>query len=211
MPEIKSPAATAESARRGRPPGTNARALELTALRLFSEQGYDATTVEQIAAETGISRRSFFRYYATKADVLWHDFDNEVASLRAAFAALDPRLPLMSAIREAVVSVNHYRAQDVPELRTRIHLIATVPALQASSAAHYDAWERTVSAYAGQRLGQPASALIPLAVGRCTLAACRAAFDEWVLRADADLTAYLDQALRALSVGFTDLEQPART
>ncbi|WP_342217145.1 hypothetical protein [Nocardia abscessus] len=45
-------------------------------------------------------------------------------------------------------------------------------------------------------------ALIPLAGGRTTLAAARAAFDAWLARADADLTVYLDEALAALERGF---------
>lgn len=204
MPESKSAVAIGGTAehRRGRPPGTSPRDLELVALRLFAAHGYDATTVEQIAAEAGVSRRTFFRYFDTKADVLWHDFDNEVRALRDAFEAVDPRLRLMDAIRTVVVSVNHYRAEDVPELRQRIQLIATVPALQSSSAPHYDAWERTVSGYAAERLGQKPDDLIPLAIGRCTLAAARAAFDEWVSHADADLTHYLAEALTALAAGF---------
>jgi mycofactocin system transcriptional regulator len=199
VPEIK-----AGHVRRGRPPATSARDLELVALRLFADQGYDATTVEQIAAEAGVSRRTFFRHFDTKADVLWHDFDGEVRALQAAFAAVEAELTVMAAIREVVVSVNHYRAADVPELRNRIHLIATIPALQASSAPHYDAWERAVSDYAAQRLRLDPTDLVPLAIGRCTLAACRAAFDEWVTRADRDLTVYLDEALRALGSGFAD-------
>ena len=171
-------------------------------MRLFTTLGYDATTVDQIAAEAGVSRRTFFRYFETKADVLWHDFDNEVAALREAFGAADPQAPLMTAIRDVVVSVNRYRAVDVPELRERIHLIASIPALQASSAPHYDAWEREVSRYAGERLGLHADDLVPMAVGRCTLAACRAAFDEWVRRADHDLTHYLAVSLTALGTGF---------
>src|SRR5712691_9666645 len=54
--------ATAEP-RRGRPPGTSRRELELIALRLFTEQGFDNTTIEQIAAEAGVSKRTFFRYF----------------------------------------------------------------------------------------------------------------------------------------------------
>jgi mycofactocin system transcriptional regulator len=158
--------------------------------------------VEHIASAAGVSRRTFFRYFDSKADVLWHDFDNEVSALREAFAAADERLGLMDAIRAVVLAVNHYRAEDVPELRGRIQLIATVPALQASSAPHYDAWERAVSEFAAQRLGAGPTDLVPLAVGRCTLAACRAAFDEWVTRADADLTRYLSEALTALGRGF---------
>jgi hypothetical protein len=109
---------------------------------------------------------------------------------------------MMEAIRQTVVSVNHYRAEDVAELRTRMHLIGSVPALQASAAPHYDAWERAVCAFAAGRLQQPPDALYPLAIGRTTLAACRAAFDLWVNRADADLTVYIDEALRGLAAGF---------
>ncbi len=188
--------------RRGRPPGTSARDLELIALRLFTDQGFDDTTVEQIAAVAGVSRRTFFRYFDSKAAVLWHEFDNEVAQLRHAFATAPAELELMDAIRHVVVGVNHYQAEDVLELRTRINLISTHPALQASSAPHYDAWERAVSEFAASRLGEAPESLVPMAIGRSTLAACRAAFDYWVARADADLTVYLDEALTALGAGF---------
>jgi TetR/AcrR family transcriptional regulator, regulator of mycofactocin system len=188
--------------RRGRPPGTSARELELVALRLFSEDGFEETTVERIAAAAGVSKRTFFRYFDSKADVLWHAFDGEVRALRAAFAAVPGDTPLMDAIRQVVVGVNQYRAEDVPELRTRMNLIGSVPALQASAAHHYDAWERAVTEFAADRLGQPADSLYPLAIGRATLAVCRSAYDRWAERADADLTVYLDLALRALGAGF---------
>jgi TetR/AcrR family transcriptional regulator, regulator of mycofactocin system len=190
------------AARRGRPPGTSARELELISLRLFTEQGFDDTTVERIAAAAGVSRRTFFRYFDSKTDVLWHAFDGEVRRLRDAFAQVPAHVPMMDAIGQVVVGANRYRAEDVPELRTRMNLISSVPALQASAAHHYDAWERAVSEFAASRLGQPADSLYPLAIGRATLAVCRSAYDRWVERADADLTAYLDQALRALATGF---------
>jgi TetR/AcrR family transcriptional regulator, regulator of mycofactocin system len=192
-----------ERRRRGRPPGTSARAMEQIALRLFAEQGFDETPVEQIAAEAGVSRRTFFRYFDTKAAVLWHEFDREVEALREAFAAVSPAVPMMAAIRSVVVGVNRYGAEDVGELHARIDLIGSSPALQASAGPHYDAWERAVSDFAAGRLGTPADSLIPLAIGRSTLAACRAAFDIWVAAADTDLTVYLDQALAALGTGFS--------
>jgi TetR/AcrR family transcriptional regulator, regulator of mycofactocin system len=188
--------------RPGRPPGTSARELEVIALRLFTEHGFEDTTVERIAAAAGVSKRTSFRYFDSKADVLWHAFDGEVRALRAAFVAVPPHLPLMAAIRQVVVGVNRYRAEDVPELRTRMNLIGSVPALAASAAQHYDAWERAVGEFAASRLGQPAESLYPLAIGRATLAVCRSAYERWAERADADLTVYLDQALRALAAGF---------
>lgn len=192
------------AARRGRPPGTSARELEVVALDLFAEYGFADTTVEQIAVAAGVSRRTFFRYFDSKADVLWHAFDGEVTALREAFATASPNLGLMTAIREVVVGVNNYRAEDVPELRTRMNLISSDPALQASATLHYDDWERAVTEFAAARLGESIDSLQPLAIGRTTLAACRAAYDRWLSRADADLTVYLDAALRGLATGYDE-------
>ena len=190
--------------RRGRPRGTSARELELIARRLFAEQGFDATTVDQIAAAAGVSRRTFFRYYTSKSDVLWNEFDNEVQTIRRLLAGTPDELPVMEAVRRAVLAANHYRAADVPELRMRMTLLRSVPELFASAAIHYDAWERAVVDFVARRSGQPADSLYPLAVGRAVLASCRAGFDRWAARADADLTVYLDAALRALAGGFRD-------
>jgi TetR/AcrR family transcriptional regulator, regulator of mycofactocin system len=190
------------SARRGRPPSTSRRELRLISLRLFAERGFDNTTIEQIAAEAGVSERTFFRYFTTKASVLWEEFETEVETIRSALASVPDDVPLMDAVRDAVVAANHYQAGDVPEMRMRMHLIATVPALSFSAAEHYEAWELAISEFAGRRLGQPAGSLYPLAIGRTTLAACRAAYDRWSARADDDLTAYLDAALSALASGF---------
>jgi mycofactocin system transcriptional regulator len=195
-------AADPAAARRGRPPGTSRRELELIALRLFTDQGFDATTIEQIAAEAGVSKRTFFRYFGSKASVLWSEFDHEVETIRAALAQVPAAVPMMDAIRRAVVAANHYGPTDVPELRLRMNLIGTVPALQSSAAVHYGEWEQAISDFAATRVGQPAGSLYPLAIGRVTLAACRAAYDRWSARADADLTFYLDAALAALAAGF---------
>jgi TetR/AcrR family transcriptional regulator, regulator of mycofactocin system len=188
--------------RRGRPPSTSRRELQVIALRMFTERGFDATTIEQIAAGAGVSERTFFRYFTTKASVLWSEFETEVQTIRAALAGVPDEVPMMDAIRRAVVAANHYRAEDVPEMRMRMNLIATVPALSASAAEHYAAWEEAISEFAARRLGRPAGSLYPLAIGRATLAACRAAYDRWAVRADTDLTVYLDLSLRALAAGF---------
>ena len=55
---------------------------------------------------------------------------------------------------------------------------------------------------AARRLGVPAGALVPLAIGRTTVAACRTAYDCWLAEPDSDLTSWLDEALGALGRGF---------
>ena len=190
--------------RRGRPPGTSARALEVIALELFSRHGFDETTIDHIAASAGVSKRTFFRYFESKADVLWSAFDLEVQPIRRELAELPDSLPVMDAVRRAVLAVNHYRADDVPELRARMKLIGSVPELRASAAVHYDAWEQAVTDYVAHRTGQPPESLFPRTVGRVTLAACRAGYEQWAVQADDDLTVYLDAALQGLSAGFSD-------
>jgi mycofactocin system transcriptional regulator len=190
------------SARRGRPPGTSRRDLEVIALGLFAAQGFDETTVDQITAAAGVSRRTFFRYFETKSAVLWSDFDSEVGTIRQTLRDAPKDIPMMDAIRHAVIAANRYGAEDIPELRARMNLIGSIPALHASASVHYDAWEQAISDFVAHRTRQPADSLFPLAVGRATLAACRAAYDRWVQRADADLTVYLDAVLIALAAGF---------
>jgi TetR/AcrR family transcriptional regulator, regulator of mycofactocin system len=199
---IQRATAGAEGGRRGRPPSTSRPELQGIALRLFADHGFENTTIEQIAAEAGVSERTFFRYFTTKASVLWADFDTEVTTIRAALAVVPDDVPMMDAIRGAVVAANHYHAEDVPEMRRRMSLIATEPGLSFGAAEHYADWERAVSEFAARRLGQPAESLYPLAIGRTVLAACRAAYDRWSDRADNDLPAYLDAALTALATGF---------
>src|SRR5580692_6954703 len=81
-------AAGRDGARRGRPPSTSRRELQRIALRLFDAHGFDNTTIEQIAAEAGVSERTFFRYFTTKASVLWTEFETEVETIRASLAAV---------------------------------------------------------------------------------------------------------------------------
>ena len=190
--------------RRGRPPGTSARELELVALRLFGERGFEQTTVDDIAAGAGVSRRTFFRYFDSKAEVLWSEFDTEVSTIRTLLNDVPGDLSVMAAVQRVVIEANHYHVEDVPELRARMNLIGSVPALAASASVHYDAWERAVSNFVARRINQSSDSLYPVAVGRATLATCRAAYEQWAVRADADLTIYLDAALRALATGFND-------
>jgi mycofactocin system transcriptional regulator len=197
------------SGKRGRPRATSRRELQLIAVRLFTAHGFEATTIEQITAAAGVSERTFFRYFTTKASVLWSEFETEVGAIKTALADVPDTVPMMDAIRDAVVAANHYRAEDVPEMRMRMTLIATEPALSFSAAEHYADWERAISEFAARRLGQPAGSLYCLAIGRAVLAACRAAYDRWSARADDDLPRYLDAVLTALASGFDPNALPA--
>ena len=78
-------------------------AIQVHALRLFAAQGYDATTVEQIAEAAEVSPSTFFRYFPTKEDVVLHDGYDPL--LLAAFQAEPAELGPIAAIRGAMRSV----------------------------------------------------------------------------------------------------------
>src|SRR5215471_13419905 len=78
-------------------------AIQRHALRLFQEQGYDATTVEQIAAAAEVSPSTFFRYFPTKEDVGLYDALDPL--LFSAFRAQSPELSPIEAMRRAIREV----------------------------------------------------------------------------------------------------------
>ncbi len=69
----------------GRPAVTSRAELEQISLAMFSEQGFDVTSVDEIAAAAGIGRRTFFRYFKSKNDAVWGDFDTQLESFAAWF------------------------------------------------------------------------------------------------------------------------------
>lgn len=185
-------------ARPGRPTVTTRAELEQRALELFAEHGFEATTVDDIAAAAGIGRRTFFRYFASKNDAVWGDFEQGLCDLRARLAAADPGQPLLDALREAVLAFNRFDPDEVPWHRDRMALILRVPALQAHSTLRYAAWRQVVADFAGARLDEPADALLPQLVAHSCLGAAMTAYEQWLAHPDADLEELLDQALRAL-------------
>jgi mycofactocin system transcriptional regulator len=183
----------------GRPPSTTHDAVAGTALRLFAKHGFDATTVDDIAAASGISRRTIFRYYPSKNDMVWGDFDWVLDRLRNELAATDPAEPVMEALARAVIASNHYESDQLPELRIRLTLISTVPALQAHSMLRYAAWRRVVAEFIAQRLDQCPDDLLPETVGWMALGASMAAFVHWVENPGDDLKTNLQQSYRVLA------------
>ncbi|MDT7653925.1 MAG: TetR/AcrR family transcriptional regulator, regulator of mycofactocin system, partial [Pseudonocardiales bacterium] len=75
---------------------TSRSEIEHIALDLFSERGFDTTTVDDIAAAARIGRRTVFRYYASKNDIPWGAFDEQLDRMRRTFAALPTDLPVMT-------------------------------------------------------------------------------------------------------------------
>lgn len=191
----------------GRRPRTTRAELERVAVDLFATNGFDETTVEDIAAAAGIGRRTFFRYHASKNDVVWGDFDAELDRLRRWFADCPAELPLMEAVREAVLSFNQLHPTQVPLHRRRMGLILNTPTLQAHSTLMYAKWRAVIADFAGARTGRPATDLLPQLIAYSVLGAAIASYDQWLRRPAADLARLLDEAMRELALGFAGHEQ----
>src|SRR3954451_25221149 len=125
---------------------TRAR-IEQAALDLFGLKGFEPVTIDDIAAAARIGRRTFFRYFATKADAVWGDFAEHVARLARLLAQPDDGRPLVAHICAAYVEVNDYAEADLPMLRARMRLILGEPALLAHSQLRYAEIDSAVAAY----------------------------------------------------------------
>ncbi|MFC1405193.1 MULTISPECIES: mycofactocin system transcriptional regulator [Streptacidiphilus] len=188
--------------RTGRPRATSRGELERIGFELFESRGFDAVTVDDIAAAAGIGRRTFFRYYATKNDLVWGDFEGQLAWLRQLLAAVPADVPTMAALRSAVVEFNRFDPQTVPWHRRRMDLIFHVPALQADSTLRYNAWRGIVTEFAAARSGQQPTDTGPTLIGHVALAASAAAYELWLRDEEADLAELLDATFGRLATGL---------
>src|ERR1700757_3289972 len=87
----------------GRPRVTSRETIEQPAIELLLREGYSHVSVDQIAAAAGVGRTNLFRYFPSKAAVVWVAFDDANRRLAELLAAADAGCPTMTAIREAVV------------------------------------------------------------------------------------------------------------
>src|SRR4051794_36114776 len=183
----------------GRPPVTTRLEIERVAFALFAERGFDETTVEDIAAAAGIGRRTFFRYFASKNDVVWGEFDAGLRHFAETLDAAGPEQPWMDALRAAVVDFNSLDPELVPLHRDRMELILHVPALQAYATLMYARWREVVTRFVADRTGAKPDDLHPRLVGHTALAAAVAAYEQWLAEPDSNLAELLDASMRWLA------------
>ncbi|WP_167040578.1 TetR family transcriptional regulator [Salinibacterium sp. ZJ454] len=138
--------------------------IEEVALQLFADEGYSNTTVESLAAASGVSKTTFFRYFRSKSDIVWGVFDRHIDRLRAIMAASDNAVP-MTAVRLAVVSALTADTDEDGVWLARFRLLDTSPELRKEALAHWHAWALVVAEFVGGRTGHRTEDLGPAAVG----------------------------------------------
>ena len=125
------------------------------ALRLLARQGFEETTVDQLAAAAGVSRRTFFRYFASKEDVVISFLSLLGAEIVAEIEARPAAEPPAVAIREAVKAI---AAEDLAENREKsvalIRHTQEVPALRARFAETQDLLRDEVAVALAHRAGR---------------------------------------------------------
>jgi AcrR family transcriptional regulator len=123
-----------------------------TALRLFAENGFEATTVDQIAAAAGISRRSFFHYFGSKEDVVLGDLEALGMRVREALEARPDAETAWEALREAFKSLQGPGTDAVTELQIAT-MYADAPSLRARHLEKHLRWQQLLAPDIERRLG----------------------------------------------------------
>ena len=140
------------------PPGLRERKRQQTrerltraAMALFLERGFEATTLDDIAAAADVSRRSFFHYFASKEDVVFAWQEESMAALIAAVAARPADESMLTAAENAMSAM--VRRLEPNEAIAMACLKRDNPALQARDQVKYEKLERALAEALAKRAG----------------------------------------------------------
>jgi AcrR family transcriptional regulator len=173
--------------------------LEAVALRLFEARGFAEVTVEEIASAAHISVRTFYRYFATKEDVLQLQIDRRSEALRAALSARPvDEVPLHS-LRMAWQDV--VSAEDTVVVRRWITVVAATPSVVKGVLGGIQLKSHgAIAEFFGDRLGLPDDDLVPTMLAAAAGGVIQAAQTRWYFQGGDLATAFSD-ALDVLERG----------
>ncbi len=157
--------------------------LEMAALRLFEQRGFDAVTVEDIAAEAEVSPRTFFRYFPCKEDVLFGDAEQRLATLRAQLQSSPPGEPVLETVRRAAAAfaVDYESVAHLYRQSTLIRIIAGSPHLAPRLLGKMAAKQEELAALVADRRGaEPGSDLYSHLMAACVIDALTVSLEIWV-------------------------------
>jgi TetR/AcrR family transcriptional regulator, regulator of mycofactocin system len=186
---------------RGRPAATSHAAIEREAFALFAAQGFEATTLEAIANRLGVAPRTVTRYYASKNDIAWGQFDRTLDSFREILGSMPSSMPLWERVHRGVLAFNDFPDDADPSHRDRMALIVRSPTLQAHSVLRYAQWRGVIADYVAAEIGQTDTDGLPTVVGYVSLSLALSAYEQWLAVDDggrAELIAALDGVMAQL-------------
>lgn len=206
MPTRRTPARPRDATSRARAAGLQRRKRELVrdeiaraAWDLFGSRGYEAGTVDEIARAAGVSRRTFFRYFSSKEDVVVGTSDALAEAVLAAFACRPPREPPLVAIQRAIRPVVVSRLAEAGQARAIIRLLRESRTLRRAMLERHARMEERLAVLLAKRLGadlrkDPTPALLAFV----TRALMDTAFNVWFDQRPRDPGAMVDDLFRRL-------------
>ncbi|MGY5029939.1 TetR/AcrR family transcriptional regulator [Streptomyces sp. 900116325] len=178
-------------------------AIRRSTHRLIAEQGYDATTIEQIAEAAEVSPSTVFRYFATKEDIVLTDEYNPFleAETRKRPADEPPLQSMRFVVTEALATL---LATEEEDLRRRTRLMVEVPAIRARMSETMSDTAKVLARALADRSGRGADDLEVRVFVAAVLGALREVTLYWGEHGQkGDLIAMVDQALDTLEGGLT--------
>ncbi|MER5296498.1 TetR family transcriptional regulator [Streptomyces pharetrae] len=188
-------------------------ALVAAAFRLFLERGYEQTTVDDIVALAGVGRRSFFRYFPSKEDVVFPDHERCLADMEAFLAAGEEDEEPVARVCDAARLVLRMYAENPAFSVQRYRLTKRVPGLRAYELSVVWRYERALADYLRGRLaGRRDGTLRADVIAAAVVAAHNNALRSW-LRSDGqgDAGAAVDHALGYVQSAFGAAPVPPAT
>lgn len=182
------------------------QAIQRHALRLFGEQGYHATTVEQVAAAADLAPSTVFRYFPTKHDLVVLDDDLMlirpfIAAFRDQPADLGVVAALHNAVRTAFDDTDDSR-QNHEELQDRARLVVTVPEVWAANMGSLTTSMRVMSELFAERAGRDSTDPEILSLTRMLCGSMTMAWLAAGSGGELDLPAVLEDTVAHLQTGF---------
>ncbi|WP_329382449.1 TetR/AcrR family transcriptional regulator [Streptomyces sp. NBC_01716] len=177
-------------------------AIREATYRLVAEQGYEATTVEQIAAAAEVSPSTVFRYFPTKEDiVLTDEFDPVMeAAIRARPAGEPPLESLRAVLKQAVETI---LAEQPDEMRRRGKVMLEIPAVRARMTETMAETSLLLSRAVADRTGRETGDLEVRIFTASVMAVLREVTIYWAEHGQKDdLAALIDRALDSLKGGL---------
>lgn len=183
-------------------PDAAGRLLE-AALELFSERGYEQTTVADIAQKAGVTERTFFRYYADKREVLFGGGTELEATVVASIAAAPSSAAPLEAVVAAIAEIGLLLDERREFARRRAAVIASNASLQERELLKLAALSTAASSALRDRGAGAAEAALAAETG---MALFKVSFERWVASPSAQSIAdYVKEAARELTALAAEL------
>jgi len=187
--------------------------IEACALNLFTERSFDSVSLDEIADSAGISKRTLFRYFPNKSDLVLHGLRQHIDLLGRALATRPPRESALEALRGAFLEMAGSYESERETMRARFRILDQVPSLRAQSFGEMSSLLDSISAVIATKLDlDPVSDIRPLLVATATISTVLAALQLWLDEDCDDLTGLIGRAIDLLVGGFAVFEdacQPA--